>query len=131
MALNYANFQGLAKRLIDENGREIVLVKSLATAANPAKPWLGSSAPHTGTGAEEVTATGIFLDYDEKDIDETMIKRGDQRCLVAETDLSPATDISDFDAVKDVDADVTWRIVKVSTIQPGDTRILYDLQLRQ
>lgn len=131
MALDYANFQALAKRLIDENGRAIVLVQSSRTPANGAQPWRAPTFPASGTGATEVTATGVFLAYKESDIPGQLVKRGEKRCLVAVTDLAPLTDIRQFDAVRDVDDDETWRILDAQLIHPGDTRILYDLRISQ
>lgn len=131
MALDYVSFQNLAERLIEENGRTISLVRrDQGNPADPSKPWRGS------TGADKITVVvkGVFIEFEKQDFDGTLVRRGDKRLLVAAksvTDESNASNlkIEDYDEV--LDAGVRWKIITAELIEPGDLRIMFDLQVRQ
>ena len=134
----YDEDAALADELIGETGRTITLVQSSATPADVSRPWLGSSAPHTeASPGASVTAIGVFVNqadqdnfgYGEADTEGTLLKRGQKRCLVAATQLSPDTDVSRFDAI--LDGTQIWRIVDVNILEPGGVRIMYDFTLEQ
>lgn len=130
MALNYANFRLLAERLINENGRTMTLTRQdQGNASDPTKPWRSS------TGAAEISfpVVGVVIEYEKDEVDGTLILRGDKRLLVAAKDIddaSPAnTKVEDYSKI--TDGAVVYRIINAQVIEPGDTRILYDLQVRQ
>ncbi len=130
MAFDYASFQSLAKTLIEANGRAVTLRKSSAVAFDPTKPWRGSADPATEDSPG--TADQDDFGYTEKNEDATLLKRGMKRCLVAETSLSPAgTDISRFETLKDNTNDEVYSIVEVKVLEPGPSRILYDIIVSQ
>lgn len=129
MALDYANFQLLAERLINENGRSLTLVRrDQGNPVSPTEPWRAS------TDASEISfpVLGVFIEYEKEDVDGTLVKRGDKRLLVAAKDIedtAPANEnVEDYDEV--VDGGESWRIMDVNVIEPGATRILYDIQVR-
>ena len=132
MALNYANFRRLAERLIEENGRTLSLVRQdQANPVDPAKPWRAS------TEAAEITVDvlGVFIEFEKDEVDGSIVMRGDKRVLVADKSVTDEggsaanLKIEDYNAILD-DA-VRWRIVTAGVIEPGDTRIMYDLHVRQ
>jgi len=138
MAINITRLAALAKRLIDENGRPITLQASSTTPIDPLKPWRGQTGIATeNTPDQSVTATGVFLNqadednfgHVERDTDETLLKRGQQRVLVAFTDLVPSTDVSQFDIL--LDGTSKWRIVSANILQPGTVGVLYDFAVEQ
>lgn len=124
MALNYANLADTAERLIEENGRSMILRKGGEVLSDPAAPW----DPDTTTGDIALTVIGVIVDYENDAIDGQLVMRGDKRLLVAENSVDD-NQIELFDRVTDESQD--WKIVEVTTWKPGDTRIFYDLQLRK
>ncbi len=132
MALDYASFRLLAERLIEANGRDLSLVRrDQGNLIDPAKPWRGS------TEAAEVTVVvkGVFIEFEKEDFDGSLVRRGDKRILVADKSVidegGSATNlkIEDYDHV--LDNKVRWKIITAVLIEPGDTRIMFDLQVRQ
>lgn len=129
--VNFVSFQNLAERLIEENGRTISLVRrDQDNPTDPAKPWRGS------TEAAEITVVvkGVFIEYEKMDFDGSLVRRGDKRLLVAAksvTDESSASNlkIEDYDHV--LDGLVRWKIITAELIEPGDLRIMFDIQVRQ
>lgn len=90
----------------------------------------GTYNPVTGGydgGSEPVThiAPGVKIGYEQTDIDGTLIQRGDQRLYVPALGfVRPATN----DRIT-VGADV-FTVVGVEVLAPGDTDILYIIQIR-
>ncbi len=131
MALDYVSFQNLAERLIEENGRTISLVRrDQGNPTDPSKPWRGS------TEADEITVVvkGVFVEFEKQDFDGTLVRRGDKRILIADksvNDESSASNlkIEDYDHV--LDGGVRWKIITAELIEPGDLRIMFDIQVRQ
>lgn len=132
MALNYTRFRALAERLIEENGRTLQLVrKDQGNPTDPAKPWRGS------TGADDITfdVIGVFIDFEKDDVDGTIVKRTDKRILVADKSVGDEggsaanLNIEDYSDV--LDGSTRYRIVNPTVIEPGNQRIMYDLQVRQ
>ena len=132
MALNYTNFQNLAERLVEENGRTLSLVRrDQGNPTDPAKPWRGS------TEAAEITVVvkGVFIEFEKEDFDGTLVRRGDKRVLIAAKSVTDEggsasnLKIEDYDHV--LDATIRWKIITAELIEPGDLRILFDLQVRQ
>lgn len=129
MALNYTRLANTAERLIEENGRDLVLVRGSEALAAPAEPW----GPDLVTGETRFTVTGVIVMYENEAFDGTLIMRGDMRALVAENSVleesGGSTEIEKFDRL--LDGDVDWKIMDVTVWKPGNTRIFYDLQLRK
>lgn len=132
MALNYTNFRNLAERLIEENGREIDIVRrDQTTLTDPAKPWRDS----TETATVTTTVIGVFLEFEKEDFDGTLVRRGDKRVLIAaksvedNTTGSLSVKVEDFDHV--LDGGVRWKILDADLIEPGPLRIMYDVHVRQ
>ena len=84
-----------------------------------------------------MTATGVFLNQADQDNfgfkmsdeDGTILKRGQQRVLIADSDLSAANDIELYDILKD--GTQMYRIVDANVLKPGAQRVLYDLVVEQ
>lgn len=132
MALNYSNFRSLAERLIEENGRDIQLVRR--DQGNPTdadKPWRESTEAATIT----VTVKGVIIEFESEDFDGSLVRRGDKRILIADKSVidegggAANLNIEDYDHV--LDASVRWKIINADLIEPGDTRIMFDLQVRK
>lgn len=130
--VNYANFRTLAERLIEKNGRDISLVRrDQGNPTDAAKPWRDSTEAATIT----VIAKGVIIEFETEDIDNSLVRRGDKRVLLADKSVidegGSATNliIEDYDHI--LDAGVRWKIIEANVIEPGDTRIMYDIQIRK
>lgn len=129
--VDYVSFQNLAERLIEANGRTLSLVRrDQGNPTDPAMPWRGSTEADTIT----VVVKGVVIDFEKEDFDGSLVRRGDKRILIAAksvTDESSASNlkIEDYDHV--LDGTVRWKIITAELIEPGDTRIVFDLQVRQ
>lgn len=71
------------------------------------------------------TANGVVTNYDSKDIDGSVILRGDKRLLLSPigiTAIKPNATISVLT--------VTYTVVAVNEINPAGVSLVYDLQIR-
>lgn len=129
--VDYASFRLLAERLIEANGRELTLVRrDQGNLTDPAKPWRGSTEADTIT----VVVKGVFTEFEKEDFDGTLVRRGDKRVLISDKSVSDESSalnlkIEDYDHI--LDGKVRWKIMKPELIEPGDTRIMYDIHVRQ
>lgn len=107
MAIDYASLAAVAQSLIGDNGRNVSLVQSSRTPADPSKPWRAG-----GTATTISPVKAVLVPYDEEEGEEN-IKRGDTMAFVAQNaviatllaastlTLTPATppDIGDGETV--------------------------------
>ncbi len=130
--VDYASFRLLAERLIESNGRELSLVRrDQGSLIDPAQPWRGS------TEADEITVVvkGVFIEFEKEDFDGTLVRRGDKRVLISDKSVSDEggsaanLKIEDYDHI--LDGGTRWKIMTVELIEPGDTRIMFDIHVRQ
>jgi len=132
VALNYTSFRALADRLISENGRNLSIVRrDQANPVDAAKPWRAS----TEAGTITTVVVGVFIEYEKEDFDGSLVRRGDKRVLIAAKDVEDETTgtlnvkVEDYDHI--LDGDVRWKIIDAKLIEPGNLRIMYDVQVRQ
>ena len=130
MALDYANLKAIADTLISENGRSMSLVKKdLTHPANVAKPWRANLT----TDQITITVTGVFAEFTEEDQPPSLDRKSTRTVLVSATSveaLAPAdVNIEDYHTL--LDGGVEFRIVKAEPLEPGDTRILYILEVEK
>ncbi len=130
--VNYASFRLLAERLIEANGRDLSLVRrDQGNPVDAAKPWRAS----TEAGLITVIVKGVFIEFEQEDFDGSLVRRGDKRILIADKSVIDEggnalnLKVEDFDHI--LDATVRWKIVTAVLIEPGDTRIMFDLQVRK
>lgn len=131
MAVVHGNFQDLAVRLINKNGRVVSIRRDLgSTPIDPLKPWLGNT-PKT----EDKRTKAVFLDNDKRDLLLVLPGAADQQTIV-EADLSrrvfvAAKGLSFVITIKDqlVDGDQVWEIKQVNVIGPGPTPVVYVLKV--
>lgn len=132
MALDYTRFRALAERLIEENGRTLQLVRKDQGNFNDSdKPWRGS------TGADDITfdVIGVAIDFEADEVDGTLVLRTDKRFLIADksvTEEGGSASNLNIEEYSDVlDRGTRYAIVNPTVIEPGNERIMYDLQVRQ
>lgn len=123
-----------AKKLIEKNGRTLILIKSKETNTDPNKPWRKNDNPWVG--GTEITVTGVFINpKSPTDLGEgealvagILIDSRYKYVLIAE-DSSPGNDYSLFDYIKD--NNLIWKIQSTEKLKPGDKTILHLMRLEQ
>jgi hypothetical protein len=122
--VDYVALAATAERLINANGRDVTIVQKDRTPADANKPHRGGGASDTSVGPVKA----VIIPFSADDVDGTLIRRNDKRAYVAANDTGVSL-IEQFDTL--TDGSDTWRIEAVDVINPGATRLLYDIQLRQ
>lgn len=122
----YDSAIALAKRLIAKKGTEVTL-RTFAPGALPDanEPWRAG----TNTPTNQ-TVKAVFLDYEQKYIDGSTIRMGDQRVFM------PAADTSEVAIAPEVDSLIirgseTWKVVKPKPLNPGNQLVMFEIQVRQ
>lgn len=112
----------LTRNLIERFGRPVSIVSLSSSPVDLSTPW-------RQTVPVETVQTGdaVFLDYDARHIDGTLVQRGDKRVYMSTKGLSARPTIKDE---LRVDAE-RWTIVNVNTLSPNGEDIMYILQVRQ
>jgi hypothetical protein len=122
--VDYAALATTAKRLIDDAGRNVTLTRTDRTAGNPATPWRAGGTNDTTIGPFKAAVVG----FTEEEIDGTLVSRGDKKALLSGLDGGTNL-IEQFNILTD-GAEI-WKIMGVTVVNPGDTRVVYKIQLRK
>lgn len=126
----YSSAIDLAARLIIKKGREVVFrhLETDTAAVDPDRPW-DKPAPLKG----DQTLKMVFLDYEQKFIDGTKIKAGDQQVLMFAKGVqyAPTTKDKIIEKPKGSTPSKTWNIMEVETVQPGEEPVLFILRVRR
>jgi len=128
MAVDYARMAEVARKLIADNGREIIIRKLQTTASDPNKPWRGNTNPDvSGAGLDPVTLDAVAVppssasDLGFKIMSPDLILNASNIYIAAppesEADLSEHTEVKDGDRV--------YRITKLDVLRPANTTLLY------
>jgi hypothetical protein len=112
----------LAKKLIAKYGQKVTLKIFTTTIPDPNSPWK-PGAP--GEALQE--ADGVFLRYEQSNIDGELIQSGDQKVLIPSEGLVIDPDVQG----QVIRGSETWKIVKVSALNPNGQTILYTVQVRR
>lgn len=134
--VNYVRAAATAKRLIEENGRTVVLYRKVRTPLDSNKPWRGPD-PSTDPDANPVTpdpaivgtVKAVFYPIDEKDENGGLLRRGEEMAMIAHDSLASPQDLDDIDSI--VDGSFTYKVVKACPLGPGDVRIAYEFLLKR
>lgn len=124
--INYAELLVTVRELIEGTGRPVVFNKLSATVADSSKPWKPSGAAVQTAGFATFVPVSSMQDLGMSIEASELFKRASQVCLVAP---DVAVQLQDYHTV--TDAGVSWRIEWASVLQPGDTKLLLALGVRQ
>lgn len=117
MSFDYAEISSEVAGLIEEFGQTITITSA-------------TTVYDINTGANAVTETtqtafGVALDYQTKDIDGTLIQRGDKRLLVKGDITTPE------EGEKITVNGVVWVIKGIKQISPAGTVVMHEFTLRK
>jgi hypothetical protein len=124
MAFNYAELAATALELVTEFGKVVSLRRLDTTPPDADMPWRGPVNPRATPAATlSVPATMVEpSSLQTLGVNVTLIDwlpRAQQIAIIADTG-----DLSAFNELVDTDSSV-WRVVGVSALNPGGTRLLH------
>lgn len=124
--VNYVKAAQKAKTLIEANGRTVTLYRKNQTPADAAKPW---RSPAATVNVVVASPKAVFYPIEEKDEEGGLMRRGEQKMMIAHDSIDPATDLTDLDHVSD--NGVIYKVVQACPIKPGDVMIAYEFILKR
>ena len=117
----------LAKDLIKQFGAPVTLRNMVrAPAPDPAKPHRPGETTQVDT-----TVDAVFLDYEQKYIDGTVIQMGDQRVYMPSTATDGVTAAEPVVDALILRGTEKWKIITARPLNPNGQQIMYDVQVRQ
>lgn len=112
MAYDYTNIYNTAVRLIDKFGRNVTL-RTTTTSGTSFDPVVNEI---------DTTIKAVSTKFNASEIDGTLIQQNDKKLIT-------------YDEVNDqqkiVDDGISYEVINVDTINPGDTKIIYMVQIRR
>jgi hypothetical protein len=117
---DHARFVALATRLIEKNGRDVILKEKSGTATDTNKPWKGSTSSPTVLG----TVKAVFVpfrgfEFGSTFTDDELMKSVDEVCLIAGGNDAFDNTTLIYDETKDLK--VEW----IRRLRPADLTVLY------
>jgi hypothetical protein len=119
-AFNYARPRATAARLIERYGQAGVIRRATRSGGNPKDPRTG-----TTTSADHAVRL-VELDYDNSEVDGTVIRRTDRKMMVSTQGLTIEPTTSDQIVI----AGKTFAIVGVKPLSPGGVALYFEIQAR-
>jgi len=121
---NWQAIRSTVQRLIEANGRDVVIVEQGSDPQDSDKEWRGQ-ADYDNTTVE---GKAVFVDLATASKLGLMVDSGTDHKRSGQVLLFPASkdqgkELETFDVVRD--GDVTWNIDKAQVLKPSTTRLLY------
>ena len=121
--MDYTRLRAMANQQLKDKGLTCTITKQTA----------GTYSTSTGVASVSTStqsAYGALFDYENKNIDGTLVKKGDRRLLLSalNTALAALTAPSVNDTV--AANSVTYTIVAIRPIAPSGVAVAYDCQIR-
>lgn len=126
--IDYVEIANIAKTLIDENGREVTIVRFDQSPGDPTKPWRGPADPRATPDAT-ATVKGVFVPPSGaaklglSTVDQDLMKRTSEILIVAPGADAPPFDLATANEI--IDDGVNKRITFVETLRPNVVTLLY------
>ena len=131
--IDYVKLQNDAETAIDDNGRDIILLKRNRTPAVTAQPWRGAAdlpLEVEGTTIKAIFAPvsgNRFTKINEAEDEQIHRSDRDQFLLSGKVVVAAGIDLTEYDAVQD--DTVIWRITSVQEEKPGPLSLLFHLNV--
>ena len=122
MTYDYSKAASNALKKINDKGRTITLREpSRDQVFDPENFTFEEGTP------VDTEAKGLFTQFATKDVDGELIKRTDKRVLIPASALDAAPENS----AKILDGGTEYQVINTEILQPGDTPIIYMVQVRR
>lgn len=133
---DYVKLLAVANKLINKNGRNIILQHEQRTPADPDKPWRGPQLEKDGGTPVKLPVRGVFVppntvrefgitSLGEGTLMEDMIAVSQQIVIIAGTEV----DLRQFDTIKD--RSESWGIKGLQVLRPGEITLLAFIGVRR
>ena len=119
MAFDYSAIQSIALAQIEDKGRDITYRTVTSGTFNPA------TGANTGASSSDATIKAVFTNVLEDTVDGDIVRRSDKVVIVSASDVTPTKQD------KIVDGSDVYQIINIDEIKPGDTALIYKLQVRR
>ena len=126
MAKDYSRLKSVVSTLIAKYGRTVKLLRNSRVDSNPSSPWSGAT-----IADDEVTVIAVYVPLTgQQAVMEThaqlmgSVSRSNNCFLIANVS---GYDIRTFQKVQDDNK--IWRITDVNVVQPGDTVLMYEIEV--
>lgn len=113
MAVNYVSLEATARRLIKENGRAMV-VRELIKSGPAHNPVITPN---------DKAALGVMTEFDANERDDSFTNEDIKVLLAANIEVTKT--------MKLVDEGLEYTIVNARKVKPGNTTVIYILQVRR
>jgi hypothetical protein len=138
MAINYTALAATVSRLLDENGRDMVLVRSADAPPDAAKPWNVANLADAGVVVATVKAVedSAMSDQRRKSAALSLNKPGTEpknvkSFIIAAQGLAEPITIRHRLRETTESNDLSRPIVHVDVVNPGSTVVLYQCEVEQ
>lgn len=122
MAFDYSKILAVAERLIADFGRDVTLRRRGTVPIDP---------ENTGEPTEyitpDLTVRAAVVEFSSSLVANGSVERGDKRVLIAGNQTPGERIETDWEMI---DGSVNYRVIRSMEVAPGDTRVIYDLQVR-
>ena len=118
MSIDYADLAASAREILEELGAPVTLTRRSGT------PRRTSGDTSTQTANNSYTPNGVFLPYNERQIDGRRIQAGDQIVYLDDTVEPEMDDLITKDGEQ-------WTVVMVKRFAPGTVHLMYSCQVRR
>ena len=119
MSFDYATSAATARRLLARFGQSVTL--SLPDTVEDGPPGVEG----TTVAGRSVTGAGVKLDYDNREVDGTVILSGDVKVLLEATNGDPEVGMTATLSGK------TYRVEHWQPLEPAGTTVMHTLQMRR
>lgn len=114
----YGNLATTALKQIADKGRLVTLKATTETEYDPSAPYVPSES--------QLVVKALITNFSSREIDNEIILRDDVRMIIPAKGLEKPS----MNTVV-LDGDQSYRTINVQELKPGDTAILYYLQVRK
>lgn len=118
MTFDYASIKSIATAQITDKGSDVIIKRVTPGTFDPATGTIA------GGSKSSSTIKAVVTEYKDYQIDGDAIKRGDKELLI---DADSLPDIKDALTIDSID----YQIVNINPLSPGDTILLYKVQVRR
>lgn len=116
----YQNIANIANSEITNKGRSITYRSFAGGVYTPSTDSFSNASTDT-------TIFGVFTDYSQNEVNDTLIMAGDKLVIVSALDFTTPPKLNDFV----IDGSDYYKVLSIETVKPASIAIIYKLQVRK
>lgn len=119
MTFDYSGIAATATAQLADKGRDVQIIYATEGTYDPNTDTLSGDSDNT------VTTRALVTNFNQRDVSAGLVEAGDKQVIIAAAGITkPKTGDKVLDGEE-------FRVVTVTEIKPGDTAVLYKLQVRK